>query len=279
MQEKNSSKPGSTRKIINRKYEELTFADDFMFCKILQNNSDLCCELLSMIIGRRVTGIHRSEIQKTVKITPYAKGVRFDVYLDDDQNTVYDIEMQTTKEKNLPKRSRYYQGMMDLELIEQGAVYAELKKSYIIFICQQNPYPEEGLHKYTFKHICVEHPELEMGDETAKIILSVKGDADDISEEMKAFLQYVGGEQPASAFTRKLNEQVIRAREHKEWRGEYMTLLEKFEEYREEGREEGIYGTVEILRDIGISDTEIISKLMNQYGLDRETAENYLRED
>lgn len=25
-----------------KKYEELTFTDDFMFCKVMQNNPDLC---------------------------------------------------------------------------------------------------------------------------------------------------------------------------------------------------------------------------------------------
>lgn len=30
-------------------YEELTFADDFMFCKILQENEDLCKELTELV--------------------------------------------------------------------------------------------------------------------------------------------------------------------------------------------------------------------------------------
>ena len=28
-----------------KKYDELTFSDDFMFCKVLQSNPDLCREL------------------------------------------------------------------------------------------------------------------------------------------------------------------------------------------------------------------------------------------
>ena len=63
------------------------------------------------------------------------KGIRFDVYTEDEKNTVYDIEMQTTSQKDLPKRSRYYQGMVDLNLIERGAKFKQLKNSYIIFIC------------------------------------------------------------------------------------------------------------------------------------------------
>ena len=88
-----------------KEYEELSFTDDFMFCKDIISDG---------------------------------KGVRLDVYLEDDANTVFDIEMQTATKKNLPKRTRYYQGMIDLNLIEKGSGYEELKRSYIIFICMQN---------------------------------------------------------------------------------------------------------------------------------------------
>ena len=67
--------------------------------------------------------------------TADGKGIRFDVYSEDDSGIVYDCEMQTSKKDNLPKRTRYYQGMIDLNLLERGADYKELKKSYVIFIC------------------------------------------------------------------------------------------------------------------------------------------------
>lgn len=36
---------------------------------------------------------------------------------------------------NLPKRMRYYQGMIDLNILEKGENYKNLKKSFVIFIC------------------------------------------------------------------------------------------------------------------------------------------------
>ena len=32
-----------------KRYEELDFSDDFMFCKILVNNEDICMEMIEMI--------------------------------------------------------------------------------------------------------------------------------------------------------------------------------------------------------------------------------------
>jgi predicted transposase/invertase (TIGR01784 family) len=48
--------------------------------------------------------------------------------------------------KNLPKRLRYYQGSIDLDLINKGEDYRKLAKSYIIFICTFDLF-NKGRHK------------------------------------------------------------------------------------------------------------------------------------
>ena len=118
------------------------------------------------------------------------QGIRFDVYSEDDSKTVYDCEMQTSRKDNLPKRTRYYQGMIDLNLLERGANYKELKKSYVIFICPFDEF-KRGLHKYTFENRCKDMPELVLGDESTKIFLCAGGNADDVSDDMKDFLNWL----------------------------------------------------------------------------------------
>ena len=113
-----------------KKFEELTISDDFMFCVVMQN-SRFCKKFLETILGVKIARIEYPDAQKTINITPDAKSVRLDVYLEDDQDTVYDIEMQNAPKPNLPKRMRYYQGMMDLNLLNKGEDYTELKKSYV----------------------------------------------------------------------------------------------------------------------------------------------------
>jgi hypothetical protein len=84
----------------------------------------------------------------------------------------------------------------------------------------------------------MEEPCLEMGDGAEKVFLCANGTRDDVSDEIQAFLQYVAGEKPTTEITKKLDQLVLDAREHKEWRLEYMTLLERDERMREEGRAE-----------------------------------------
>ena len=227
-----------TRKV--KRYEELTFTDDFMFCKVLSTDKDLCRELTELILNRKVGRLLELGSQKPVEITNDGRGVRFDVYMSDDTDTIYNIEMQTGSVAALPFRTRYYQGMIDLDQMERGAKFTDLKTSYIIFICLDNLYPEIGLHKYSFSSTCAEVPKLELGDGAYKIILSAAGTQDDVSEGIRAFLEYVAGNAPSSDFTSRLDDKVKEARAHIEWRKEYMTLLERDEQMREEGLKEGL---------------------------------------
>ncbi|MCR5023823.1 MAG: Rpn family recombination-promoting nuclease/putative transposase [Lachnospiraceae bacterium] len=77
----------------------------------------MCIELVEMITGRKIKSIIKPESQKSIRLTYDGKGVRFDVYFEDEENVIYDIEMQASKKYNLRKRSRYYQGMIDLNVL------------------------------------------------------------------------------------------------------------------------------------------------------------------
>ena len=72
-----------------------------------------------------------------------------------------------------------------------------------------------------------------------KVILSARGDKGDVSDEMSKFLLYLTDQRTESDLTKRLNERVLAARSHEKWRREYMTLQERDELMREEGRKEG----------------------------------------
>jgi len=202
-------------------------------------NEKLCKKLLEVILDIEIYRIEYPEEQKAIDISADAKSVRLDVYVKDDKNTIYNVEMQVTDPKNLPKRSRYYQGMIDLNLIEKGADYNELSKSFIIFICLSDIF-KRNRHIYTFKNICVEDKELELCDETVKVFLNPNSDRDDVDEELKNFLLYIAGGQPADDFTNELEDEVKKVKENKNWRREYMTLIMRDKENIQKGIKEGI---------------------------------------
>ena len=103
----------------------------------------------------KVGKIEYPSLQKT--ITPFyeSKGIRLDVYVSD-PDRVFDIEIQTSIPPSLPKRTRYYQSLMDVDNLLRGQSYAELKASCVIFICTQDPFGE-CLPVYTFRSVCGFH--------------------------------------------------------------------------------------------------------------------------
>ena len=178
-----------------------------------------------------------------------AKSVRLDIYVEDDKKVIYDVEIQKVDTKELPKRSRYYQSVIDVQLLERGHNYNELRKSFIIFICLKDIFGQ-GRHIYTFKNICEENNALPLRDEAVKIFLNADGTLDDISSELKSFLDYLKGktagkqgegvEKTEDPYIQELEAAVRKAKQNREWRREYMMLWMRDQENVERGIEQGM---------------------------------------
>ena len=274
-------------------WEELQIKDDFLFAKVMRDKK-ICAALIERLLGTKIKDIIYLEEEKKIDIKWDAKSVRLDVYVEDG-NRVFNLEMQTTNQKNLPYRSRYYQGMIDLNTIEKGESYRKLKESYVIFICTFDPFEQEKA-KYTFENLCVEDKELRLKDGTRKIFLNAKGYQNAEEEDVREFLKYVNGEESDNIFVKKIENKVEQIKSNKEWRQEYMTMLmreaEIREQSREEGRlegiqegrlegrlegvEEGIKGMVLVLKELGVPTQTILSQIQEKFHLSQELARKYL---
>ena len=223
--------------IMEKAFEELQIKDDFMF-SVIMRNPKFCKPFLERILDIKISRIEYPKSQETIDISADAKSVRLDIYVEDGKETVYNIEMQTTENRNLPKRTRYYQGMIDLNILEKGDNYKNLKRSFVIFVCTFDLF-DEGRHIYTFENRCIQNTELGLGDDTTKIILNTKGTMDDVTPEMKKLLDFIDGKEPEDDFTRELDEAVQSVRKNEKWRLDYMTLQMNYQEKYEQGYDEG----------------------------------------
>ncbi len=244
---------------IKDNWEELGISNDFLFGKVMRN-PDLCRKLLQRILPElNIERIEYPETQKSIKEDMDARSVRLDVYIKDEQNVVYTIEMQTTDTRELPKRARYYQSMIDLQLIDKGESYSRLARSYIIFICPFDIFGRDR-HIYTFENRCREDRDVLLGDGTTKIFLNARGKMDDVSRELKAFLDYVSGIKSDDAFVKELEAAVNEAKRNREWRHEYMTLAMRDIENRERGIEIGMEKGMVILIENALQTTQSIKR-------------------
>lgn len=258
--------------------KELNLEDDFLFAKVM-SDKEICKEFLEKLLEVEITKIEMPENQKTIDLLLESKGIRLDIYVKDENDTVYNIEMQRGKHKNIPKRLRYYQGNIDLDLISKGDDYRNLSKSFIIFICTFDLFGV-GKHKYTFETVCVEDNSIKLIDDTNKIILNTKGIVNDLNEELIEFLNYIENsndkiaEKSKGTLVKNVHKKVTKVKNDISVEVEFMTLLERDREKIEEGRAEGIEeGKIEERLEIAkemIKDNESIEKIMKYSKLTKE---------
>ncbi|MBQ9518357.1 MAG: Rpn family recombination-promoting nuclease/putative transposase [Firmicutes bacterium] len=241
--------------MIKKTLEELTIADDFMLGAVMSDPQS-CKPLIEYILNVKINKIEYPELQKEIDKNYRSKSVRLDVYVEDDKNTVYDIEIQTTNKRNLAKRMRYYQGMIDLNIIDKGEDYSSLKKSFVIFICTYDPFGKDS-YIYTFKNRCDEENSLVLNDGAVKMVLNAKGTKGNISEELRHILDYIAGGIPKGEYAKGLDAAVEDIKKSKKWGLEYMTLLMRDKENEKLGKYAGKISALKKIRNVVGNETLI----------------------
>lgn len=136
-----------------KRLKELTIKDNFMFGAVMMDE-DNCKGLLERVLEIQIDRVDVSK-EKSIVYHPEYKGVRLDVYAKDEKQTRYNVEMQVERKPALGKRSRYYQSQMDMEMLLTGEDYTELPNTYVIFICDFDPFGD-GLYRYSTGMVCEE---------------------------------------------------------------------------------------------------------------------------
>ena len=255
---------------------ELTLMDDYMF-GVVMRDPRLIRPLIEEILGFRIHSLSFAEAQRTVKEGYESRGVKLDLFVTDEAGTVYNVEVQTSDRKNLPRRMRYYQSVIDRSVLSPGVDYRELARSYIIFICSYDPY-ETGRALYTFEYRCLEDLFLPFGDDTRKNILNTKGSLTDISPELRQIIRYLDKGIAESEYTRQLKEAVRGVKTSEERRVEYMVMMIREMEIREDSKEKGRQESTErslhsLMKNLGFS----LRQAMDALDIPGEERETYVR--
>ena len=176
------------------------------------------------------------DTEKTLQPYYDSRGIRLDVILADEHHTRYNLEMQArnvigdTGEALLPKRTRYYQSVIDMDMLKKGQDFDQLNPLVLIFICTFDFY-KEGRYVYTFKSRCLENLELELANDVTVKLVNAKGNQGQINDLLKNFLQYVMTNKPVDDFTKDVERQVWAVKNDKKAREEYMVLQAKIREH------------------------------------------------
>ena len=120
--------------------QDLTIKDNFLFGAVMSVEKN-CKGFLEMVLGFPIAHVVVSR-EKSIVYHPEYKGVRLDIYAEDENHTHYNVEMQMRKKKDLGKRSRYYHSQMVMEALASGEEYETLPDTFVIFVCDFDPFGE-----------------------------------------------------------------------------------------------------------------------------------------
>ena len=240
---------------MNTVLKNLTIKNNFMFAAVMSDEEN-CKGFLERALSIKVNHVEIST-EKNIVYHPEYKGVRLDVYAKDENNTRYNIEMQVLKQPALGRRSRYYQSQMDMELLSKGCEYAELPDSYVIFLCDFDPFGE-GKYRYTFRTICEETENASLKDGRCIVFLNTCGkNVEDIPNELVSFLKFAHADLKESQkdfqddYVRQVQKSVTHIKASREMEERFMLLEELLKDEHRQGVQEGMKkGELKATREI-----------------------------
>lgn len=109
--------------------------DDFMN-KVFEDKA--CAEfLLQIILQRSDLKVAQVHVQHEVK-NLQGRSARLDILAVDEENRVYNIEIQRDDRGASVKRARYNSSLIDANITEPGEQYEKLNETYVIFITEHD---------------------------------------------------------------------------------------------------------------------------------------------
>ena len=190
-----------------KKLEELNLLDDFLFNAMMtypEMGEKFTRKILKLLFNKEFRNLKVIAQKSYGGLNTDLRGARLDVYVESDDSaeidasedvSIYDLEPDKNDRAKyiaaFPQRIRFYHAIIDSRSLKAGEDFGKLKRVYVIFICNYDPFGYDRV-KYTIRNMCVEEPEMPYDDGAQTTVLYTKGTkGDDISEELRQFLNYM----------------------------------------------------------------------------------------
>ena len=239
-----------------RKLEELNLLDDFLFNAMLaypDTGEAFIRKLLETLFDRKFPHLKIRAQESFAGVNTDFRGARLDVYIEEDGSaqingdeipTVYDVEPdhnhKNAEIKAFPKRARFYHAMIDRRSLKAGEHFGKMKKVYVIFICDYDPFGYDRV-LYTIKNRCLEEPTMPYEDDAETWVLYTRGKKGNISESLRQLLSYMENTNQNNAINedlRDIQQMVDQVKRDGEVSLRYMKWFEHDQMMYEQGRKE-----------------------------------------
>ena len=228
-----------------KELKDLDLLHRFLFAEAIEDPETMEL-ILEVILGREIILNHLPQAEKEQRRFLWSKQVKLDVWAKDVDDVVYDTEVQKRNTKDLPKRSRLYNSLIDSNLLPPGtASYKPLNDVYVIIITPFDLFGK-GLYKYTFNMGCQEAPGIRLEDGATRIFLNTRGkNPEGVNDELIDLLKYFEhstGDTARNSSSRRiarLHEKISDIKASEEIGVKFMNAWEEKLLDRQDGYEEG----------------------------------------
>ena len=206
---------------------------DFALFLTVMKHKEAYQNTLSIILDEPDILIREVKVEQVVLNKSGKRAIRLDAWAVSEDERQFDMEMQNDSDRDsLPRRSRYYQGLLDSPILKSGkrTRYKNLPSTTIIFITQDDIFGKDRA-KYTFTEQCEEVAGLKLEDGTKKIFLNMT--SKNGSQSLISLLQYMKRTDICNPEITNMDERIIgldrivrEVKQSEEWEGVKMDILD-----------------------------------------------------
>lgn len=171
------------------------FTEDKVFGWVMADQ-EFCRFVLQTILPQlKIVEVKNLYLQKELQNTDRnTKDVRLDILVRDQNNRIYNVEMQVADRNNLGKRMRYYLSKVDAHYtLEKSKSYNDLQETYIIFLCNFD-YPGKGRVRYSYHEYEDQDKSLLLPTNSTKVIINAKGRLKGNSRNLQNLVRLMRGD-------------------------------------------------------------------------------------
>lgn len=117
--------------------KEFCLMDDVFLSAVFDDDIELTEFLLQVILENDKIKVKSSKAQYAIKNIAGHSAV-LDIFAQDEHGRNFNVEVQRVNTGDLPKRARYYVGLIDAKEFKAGLDYGKLNDTYVIFIAEHD---------------------------------------------------------------------------------------------------------------------------------------------
>ncbi len=229
--------------------KKIPVSNHYAFSSVFTHDLEVTGEFISALIGKPISKVVIADRDKVMEEAFDAKGIRFDVYLKDEEGESFDLELQISDERSIEKRVRYYQSILTADALSKGERYRELKDSYVIFICVGNDPIGLGKTVYEIENTIVSAGNRLFKDGIHSYIFNFSSSRESSGNQViEEIANYFYNDDVTGKLTKRIDEIVRELNNNVTWREKVMTWEQEkealaetyFEKGKAEGKAEGL---------------------------------------